>query len=544
MITAELTTSQDKVNILMVDDRPENLVALEVILDDPTYNLVRANSGEEALRHLLKMDFALILLDIFMPGMDGYEVASIIKGRERTRYVPIIFLTAMAKDINNIYQAYSVGAVDYIQKPIDPNVVRAKVRVFAELYQKTELLRQIELREKERQIKEVKKAGESRYQELVEGINHGIVWSADADMSCFTYVSPRAVEILGYPQEQWFNERFFWEHHLYPEDRKRAMCVLKKARVEREVSLEHRFLTSDGSVVWFHTGIKFAFRTEGHGCEMRGLSVDITSLKRTEKALREAVQAREDFLSIASHELKTPITPLKLQVQMFLRGIEKEGGNSLSKEKLTKALNGWNRQLNRLAALVEALLDVSRITSGKLELHQEDVDLVELVHDAVDRYSPELAMAKCEVSVSGDGHVLGRWDRLRIEQVILNLLSNAMKYGSGKPITIHIVCEKDKAVFSVRDSGIGISKLDQRRIFNRFERAVSASTVSGLGLGLYISNQIVAIHGGRISLESELGVGSIFTVELPRSQGKLDFLVENTEGLREVQTYQDMTSHA
>lgn len=508
------------INILIVDDRTENIQALKAILDDPSYRIMTASDGTEALSRVLKHDFALILLDVFMGGMDGFEVASLIKGRKKSRHIPIIFLTAMAKDIDHIFKAYSIGAVDYIQKPLEPHIVRAKVAVFAELYRKTqrirrqaEVIRQKELKEKEYELIEVKRAGERRFQDLVEGINHGFVWSSDPGNLTFTYVSPRAELILGYPLDQWKHEQGFWEKHLHPEDRESVLNAFKAAQMGRDLGIDHRFLTVEGSEVWLHTGVRLARRGEGVGYELRGLSVDITHLKRIEAALRESVEVRDEFLSIASHELKTPITPLKLQVQQLWRMIEK--GTAIDTERLKKLIHMWNKQLDRLSSLIEDLLDVSRITGGQLSMHVEEVELAQLISEIVDRYQEQAARCNCELIVSSPEKLTGNWDRARIEQVLINLITNALKYASGKPIYISLSARDEKAFLSVKDAGSGISIEDQGRIFERFERGGVSDNVGGLGLGLYISRKIIEAHGGAIRVESELGKGANFIVELP-----------------------------
>jgi PAS domain S-box-containing protein len=504
---------QIPINILIVDDRAENVRAIQAILDDPAYTLMTAGSGSEALRKVLKHDFALILLDVFMGGMDGYEVAALIKGRRKSRHIPIIFLTAMAKDIDHIFKAYSIGAVDYIQKPLEPHIVKAKVAVFAELYKNKQWIkRQAEvIRQKE--LLEVKRAGERRFQDLVEGINHGFVWSSDPDSLTFTYVSPRAELILGYPLEEWHKDRGFWEKHLHPEDRERVLNAFKQAQMGRDLGVDHRFLTIEGAEVWLHTGVRLARKGEGVGFELRGLSVDITHLKRVENALRESVHVRDEFLSIASHELKTPITPLKLQVQQLERLLQK--GVAIDEAKLRKFSNLWNRQLDRLSLLIEDLLDVSRITGGKFAMNPEEVDMTQLINEILDRYRVEASRVKCELVTSLPEKLIGGWDRTRIEQVFINLLTNALKYAAGKPIYISLSSRDQKVFLSVKDSGIGIQLKDQAKIFERFERAVEPAAIGGLGLGLYISRKIVEAHGGAIRVESEPGKGANFIVELP-----------------------------
>ncbi|MCM2324667.1 MAG: HAMP domain-containing histidine kinase, partial [Oligoflexia bacterium] len=232
---------------------------------------------------------------------------------------------------------------------------------------------------------------------------------------------------------------------------------------------------------------------------------------------RDAVRVRDDFMSIASHELRTPLTPLKVQLQMIQRLAEKDLLATYPKEQLNKLVGLTDRQLARLSTLIDDLLDITRIASGRFELRPEEVRLGALVQDVTSRYLPHMPMPTPVVNLALNDTATGRWDRLRIEQVVMNLLSNALKYGDGKPVEISTRTERDKAVLTVQDHGMGIAPEDQERIFNRFERAVSSQHFGGLGLGLYITRQIVQAHEGTIRVESELGKGSRFIVELPLS---------------------------
>jgi PAS domain S-box-containing protein len=239
-----------------------------------------------------------------------------------------------------------------------------------------------------------------------------------------------------------------------------------------------------------------------------GLAVDNARLFRD---AQEAIRARDEFLQIASHELKTPLTPLQMQLDMLTRAFEKSG---IQNERLSAKLDAATRQTARLGRLVESLLDVSRITAGRFHLDLEGCDLSGLVREVADRFHGEAKKAGSELKVSADDTVVGRWDRLRLDQIISNLVSNAIKYGLGKPIEIDVREMDDTVRVAVTDHGIGIEKEALGRIFGRFERGVSLRHYGGLGLGLFIARQFAEAHGGTIVAQSQPGAGSTFTLVL------------------------------
>jgi PAS domain S-box-containing protein len=237
-------------------------------------------------------------------------------------------------------------------------------------------------------------------------------------------------------------------------------------------------------------------------------------LERTEQ-LNQAVQIRNNFISIASHELKTPLTSLMLQTQLRKRNLKKGAHVTFTTEQLTKMFDTDEQQLARITHLIDDMLDISRISTGKLSINLNRFDLCELVKELVDRTKDQFLAAGCPVTIDICEPIFGNWDQFRIEQVIVNLLTNALRYGGKNPISLQVKALKGKAQIIVRDQGLGIAKENHERIFQMFERAISESEVSGLGLGLFIVSQILKSHQGTIRLESELGQGAAFFVELP-----------------------------
>ncbi|HEY7372552.1 MAG TPA: HAMP domain-containing sensor histidine kinase [Polyangia bacterium] len=237
--------------------------------------------------------------------------------------------------------------------------------------------------------------------------------------------------------------------------------------------------------------------------------------------LREAVRARDEFLSIASHELRTPITTLTLQIDGLLRALRDPAAGApadkdLARDKMTRRLEVTRRQVDRLTALVAALIDVSRITAGRVELAKQTADLVAVVRSVVERFTEEAQRSGSSLRLQESTPIWGHFDVSRIDQVITNLLANAIRYGRGKPIVVGTGSDSQTARFWVEDGGIGIPPEHQARIFQRYERAAPSTSYGGLGLGLWISRRLTEAMGGAISVRSEAGVGSVFTVEIPR----------------------------
>ncbi len=250
--------------------------------------------------------------------------------------------------------------------------------------------------------------------------------------------------------------------------------------------------------------------------------VDLSELKRLEternrlyEEARDAVKARDAFLSVAGHEIRTPLSALNLIVYQLARQVR-----GLGNEKAVDLATRCEKQVARLIRLADELLDVSRISAGTLHLDPEEMDLAHLARELVERLEESARRAGCTLTVEAPRSVSGFWDRLRLEQVLSNLLTNALKFGAGEPVQVGVSSVGDEAIVFVKDNGIGIHDADQRRIFGRFERAVSRETYPGMGLGLWITREIVEAHGGRIGVESRPGAGATFRVMLPRRTGE------------------------
>jgi PAS domain S-box-containing protein len=507
-----------RASILLVDDHPANVVALEAILAPLGHELVAASSGEEALRQILRRDFALILLDVQMAGLDGFQTAGLIKQRPRSRHIPIIFITAVGRDAAHVFRGYSEGAVDYLVKPFDPDILRAKTQVFVDLYLKEEQIKAQEKLLREHERADLLRAGEKRYRQLLDSLPQSI-WAAAPDGSV-TFWNRAGLEYHGAKSEKSqtpTDESLLGA--LHPDDRAAVRQALEEGRARQEAFEGQIRLrrAADGVYRWHLARVVPERGSDGAISGWIATATDIDDQKRAEQTLREAIGLREDFLSVASHELRTPLTSLRLEVENLLRFTRRSVAEAAASGVVAR-VQRIDAQATRLNHLIDELLDVSRIAAGRLELQIEDVDLTVVVDEVRARLADEAHRRGCALAVRATGRAIGAWDASRLDQVITNLLSNAIKYGAGKPIEISVDVTGDRAVLAVHDHGLGIPAEDQDRIFRRFERASSSRNYAGIGLGLWIVKQIVDALGGTVKVESRPELGATFTVDLPRTR--------------------------
>jgi signal transduction histidine kinase len=513
-------------SILIVDDVQANLMAMEAVLQPLGQRIVCARSGQEALKALLDEEFAVILLDVTMPGMDGFETARLIRDRNKTRAVPIIFLTAMQANEQFILRAYERGAVDYLIKPFDPDIVRAKVSVFVELYLMREQVKQlaaVEARQREAET------GRARLFEMLMQLPLAIAVTQGPE-HVVELANPRFIKLagdrplIGRQLVEAFTDLVSSAtgelddvygsgqpvaHH------ERAISIVGRdgTRGTRYVSYSLQpFRGDDGAVA----GIIIC----GSDVTAEVLAQENERRAQAERdhllgELQVAVRARDDFLMVASHELRTPLTSLQLTASSVVRQLEKAGGHPLPPTLLDDRMRTVKRQLDRLEHLINALLDVSRIGAGRLELQLERVDLVDVVKEVLARLRDEAARQNVPLRLEAPQSVLGEWDRSRLDQILTNLVTNAIKYGQGKPVDVTIQSVGRQADVSVRDHGIGVPEEQQERIFGKFERAASQRNYGGLGLGLWITRELVELMHGSVRVQSTPGQGATFVVSLP-----------------------------
>lgn len=375
--------------ILIVDDSPENIISLKKVLEKNDFEVDTASSGEEALKKILRKSYVLIILDVQMPGMDGFEVAEVISGYSKAKETAIIFLSAASSNVNLITRGYSSGGLDYISKPVDMNILLLKVKTFYRLYEQSRALNKMQ-----------------------------------------------------------------------------------------------------------------------------------TALKEEIEFRKEAERKKDEFISIASHELKTPMTSIKGYIQLLERSLEK---NDLPT--VRTRLNKVQKQVDKLTLLIADLLDISKIESGKLMMHRKYFSfdyMLDHIVEVLQLNNPNIRIIKngpVETDIFGD--------EMRIEQVITNFITNALKYApDGKEIHISSEVRGDQIYFSVQDFGIGMTKEHEQKVFQKFYRIEETSErFQGLGIGLYICQEIIDRHQGKIGVKSALGKGSTFYFNIPLHPEK----VENTQ---------------
>jgi len=356
---------------------------------------------------------------------------------------------------------------------------------------------------------------EGRFRALVASVKDYAIFMLDPTGRIETW-NAGAEQTKGYTAHEIIGQHM--SRFYTPEDLARGLPALLLAAAARDgrVESEGWRLRKDGTPFWADVVITALRDDSGRLVGFAKVTRDLTErLHAQQEQIRlahaeEAIRLRDEFLSIAAHELRTPLSAVQLQLQSLLE--RPEGLDPRARLKLERAC----RSGERLVRLVDTLLDVSRITTGSLTLTRSTFELVEAVEEVVERFGDHAAQAGSIVTVRSEGPTSGNWDRMRIEQVVTNLLGNSLKYAAGTPVEISVQGDADNVVFTVADGGSGIPPSERDRIFGRFERAAPMRHFGGLGLGLYVARQIVEVHGGGISIDPERAVGVQFAIRLPR----------------------------
>ena len=532
-----------RINILLVDDEPKNLIVLETILENPGYRLVRAESADAALLALVNDDFALIVLDIQMPGMNGFELAHMVKQRRRTALIPIIFLTAHYSEDQHVLEGYETGAVDYLHKPINSFILRSKVAVFADLHrmsrasalaQKTLLAEVTERRRVQEQLQELNRTLEHRIAERTSDLSHMNaalnesegrlrlaqhagqvgVWEWNLQTGAGAW-SDAALEVLGVQDETLDATSDFWLTHVHPADRDRVVQSFEDAQRTGEYRAEFRVIADDPKPKWVESVGAVEYQS-GKPLRMCGAVRDITQRKEMELELQEANRRKDEFLAMLSHELRNPLATIRNAVSM-LEQLRPDHAD------LNWCNDILDRQVRQLTRIVDDLLDVSRVSRGKIQLRKERLDLATVVRQAIESCRPFVLAREHELNMSLPSTPLYvEGDQARLSQVVANLLNNAAKY-TERGGRIRVTLESStgtpgQAVLRVSDNGSGISSEAMEKLFEMFYQADQnlARSDGGLGIGLSLVHRLVEMHGGQVVASSPgPGQGSEFTVTLP-----------------------------
>lgn len=536
MTTPPALDNQEKANILVVDDLPEKHIVFRTILDELGQNIVSARSGQEALKYILEMEFAVILLDVNMPDIDGLETASLIRQYKKSAQTPIVFITAYVDELQ-ARRGYALGAVDYIPSPVVPEVLRSKVRVFVELFR---MNRQLQVQAAQREALARSEAARAAAEEaihradylaeasrmLARSLNLDDTIAAVLDL-CVPMLGERA--ILGIPDKDGGVRRL--EMHPAPQSGDaEAFSPGLRAAADEVIRTKQFRMWRDGEraavICPLMAGdeIRAALALLGGADqfdsarialirEMASRAAIAMENARLYTAVQEADRRKNEFLAMLAHELRNPLAPIRnaVHIMQAVQGVP---------PKLNWAREVIGRQADHMARLIDDLLDVSRIVQGKVTVKPERLPLATLVDRAVEASAPRISSREQQLVVELPAEPVElHGDSVRLSQVLSNLINNASKFSPpGTRITLHGEFEGGELRISVRDQGAGIDPEFLPHMFDLFAQADQSLDRSqgGLGIGLTLVKHLVELHGGRVWAHSEgLGKGAEVTLTLP-----------------------------
>ncbi len=496
----------EKQNILLVDDRPENLLALETILENPELNIVKATSGKEALWLLLEYKFALVILDVQMPDMDGFETAELIRGKEKTKHIPIIFVTAISKEQKYVFKGYQAGAVDYLFKPIEPAILKSKVNIFLELHKQNKLI--------EKQAAELRKSEARKGAILVSAFD--CIISIDHQGKIIEF-NPAAEKTFGYTRAEVMGKSMA------------ELIVPPSLRRKHHRGMQHYLATNEGPILG-HPVESTAMRADGSEFPIEisittirldkkplftGFLRDISERKQAQEKLEQTMAELErsnselqQFAYIASHDLQEPLRMVASYTQLLAKRYQGKL-DADADDFIAFAVDG----ATRMQALINDLLTYSRVGTRGEEFGSTDCETM-----------LEKTLANLQVAIEESGTLITHdplptvtADASQLGQVLQNLIGNAIKFHGEETPRVHISAEQKNNtwVFEVRDNGIGIAQKYLERIFVIFQRLHTREEYAGTGIGLAVCKRIVERHKGRIWVESEPGKGTSFYFTIP-----------------------------
>lgn len=523
------TRIDQTVDILLVDDREDGLIALEASLAGyKNYRLAKASSGREAIDLLDYHDFAVILLDVQMPELDGFETAAIIREDARYKHIPIIFVTAINKDERYIYRGYEAGAVDYIFKPFDPVILRSKVAVFADLHLKNRQLRMQTKQLAERELLEQKAYIQSleieslrRYRNLAESIPH-IILRATPDGG------------LEYHNELWTNytgmtfaqsKAIGWHQAIYPEDLPKTLRDWAKAmRTAGRFESECRIRRHDGQYRWHWVKADPELDSKGNVIAWLGTCTDIHDRKSFEEKLKEAQRSAEaandaktHFLANMSHEIRTPLNAIMGFTELLL-------DSSIPMDEKMRSVAIVRRNCQQLLKIVNEILDISKVEAGELVTEKIETNLVDLLNEVKTLMAVQAGKKNIELKFEAMSRIPATivTDSTRLRQILLNIIGNALKFTNEGSVTVQTrytanMDGQSFLHFEVTDTGVGISPDVAEKIFQPFSQADTSTTrlFGGTGLGLALSRRLARALGGDVRLKNTgSGKGSTFVVTI------------------------------
>jgi len=485
--------------ILIVDDNPDNIYSLQKLLESKNFKVDTAHSGEEALKKILKNNYALIILDVQMPDMDGFEVAENIAGFSKTKETPIIFLSAVNTDKKFITKGYDSGGLDYVTKPVDPDILMLKVKTFYRLYEQTQALKDVQ-QTLELEVERRKQA----QQELRSKLDYLHTLLESLPQIAFTCDKSGNIDFVNCRWFEFSDDATIFPQ-TYPGDRPIAAALHGSLQSGEPLEMEVRLKKT-------HCG-EYSYQLlrvwpilQNSESNWIGTFTDIDAQKRAEKE-------KDEFLSIASHELKTPLTSIKAYMQLLDRKLKLE--EESAEARYVHRVQG---QIDKLNSLISDLLDLSKIDNGKLLINKKVFSLEHMVKSAVDSIVQTHDQSSMKLIRTGDITAVQIYgDEIRLEQVLVNFLTNAYKYAAGtEKVIVDCTVVDDAVKISVIDFGIGIPVEKQADVFEKFYRVEETSfDFQGLGIGLYICAEIIRSHQGTIGVESSGERGATFYFTLP-----------------------------
>jgi len=523
-----MPTRTDMVDILLVDDREDNLIALEALFSVyKNYRLVKAMSGHEAIGLLDDYDFAVILLDVQMPELDGFETAAIIRRRPRHRAIPIIFVTAIDKDERYVYRGYEAGAVDYLFKPFDPMILQSKVGVFADLHLKNRLLREQSKQLVEREMLEQKARQQSRelenlrrYRALAESIPH-IVLRANPSGE-LEYNNHLWAEYTGMSHQDSLGRG--WQKAIFADDLPAALNIWTQAmRDGSHYETECRIRRRDGCYRWHWIKAEPDKDAEGNVIAWLGTCTDIEDRKSSESRIQEAQRqaeaandAKTHFLANMSHEIRTPLNAIMGFTELLF-------DPTISPEEQLKGLSIVRRNCHQLMKIVDEILDISKVEAGELVTEKIETSILDMLNELRMLLMVQARKKNIDLKFQTVSPVPAKvmTDSTRLRQILLNIVGNALKFTQSGSITVATrfasIEGRPMLSFTVIDTGVGIDNRNAERIFQPFSQADSSTTriFGGTGLGLALARRLARAMGGDVKLlKSEVGQGSSFLVTI------------------------------